>query len=170
MREEAVRRRPVSAVQATTLGLLLAPGALFAGLLVALPERWAGAAAHVVVIGVAGGIATAAGAADWWWHATGRRVVGPRERRVELIALAGGGLPLFALMVVASVVERPLPLLAPVLAVVAVIAALVLHDERRWHARCAPLETLFHRVLVTGQAVAWLAWAHWCFVERAAGA
>lgn len=150
--------------------LLLTPGALFGLGLLALPADRSPLLAHVIVIGVAGILATAAGAGDWWYHATGRRVIGPRERRTELIALVFGGGPLFGLMAAASLVTSPLRLVVPVILVVAVIAALVVHDERRYHARCTRFETALHRVLVGGQSIAFLAWAHWCFVERVASA
>jgi len=166
----AAARRRVTPAQAASLAFLVAPGALFAAGLVVLGERWPIDPAHVAAIAVSGGAATAAGAADWWYHTTGRRVVGPRERRTELVALGADGLPLFALMAAASLVAAPLRLLLPVLLVVGVIAALVVHDETRYHARCTRLETTLHRVLVGGQATAWLVWAHWCFVARVTGA
>jgi len=158
--------RPISGEQVASLVLLFAPGGLFAIGLIVLREQAVAAAFHVAVIGVAGVVATAAGVCDWWYHASGRRVVGQRERRTELVALGAGGVPLFGLMAAASVVDAPLVLLAPVLLVVAFIAAAIAHDERRYHVRCSALETAFHRVLVGGMTVAWLAWAHWCFVER----
>ncbi len=153
-----------------SLALLLAPGALFGVGLVLTRDEIVFPLTHVGVIGVAGILATMAGVGDWWYHASGLRVIGPRERRTELLALGAGGLPLFLLMAAASVLPHPRTLLLPVLGFVIVITLLIEHDERLYHTRCGRLETLFHRVLVGGQAIAWSAWAHWCFVERVADA
>ena len=163
-----------------SLVALLMPGALFAAGLFALRDDprlpWlhadlslASALAAVPwqlwTIAVAGGLATAAGVLDWRFHRRGGRVVGRAERRGELVALACGGLPLFALMCAASVARDPQFLLVPIVVVACVVVVMVCHDEFTFHRRCGPWETLLHRMLTLGMATAWLAWLHWCFVE-----
>ncbi len=118
-------------------------------------------------IAVAGVLATLAGVADWAWHrwAAGC-VVGPAERRCELLALAGGGGPLFVFMALASVSARPQVWLLPAVVTVVATTAMICYDEFVFHRRrCRRVETILHRVLVFGQGAAWLAWAHWCFVR-----
>jgi hypothetical protein len=113
-------------------------------------------------------VATAAGAADWRFHRSGKTAIGRPEHRSELLALAGGGLPLFALMAAASVLPRPHVLLIPVLVVVLFTVVMICYDEFVFHRkRCGAYETLLHRLLVFGNGVAWLAWVHWCFVREA---
>ena len=123
-------------------------------------------------IALSGGLATLAGFGDWAYHRWAARcVVGRAERRCELLALAGGGLPLFVLMALASINERPLQFLLPVIVVLLFTATLICYDEFIFHRRrCRRLETVLHRLLVFGNGAAWLAWAHWCFVERGAHA
>ena len=48
-------------------------------------------------------VATVAGWLDWRYHRSGKTVIGRAEHHSELVALAGGGLPLFVLMAAASV-------------------------------------------------------------------
>src|SRR5216683_1266412 len=67
------------------------------------------------VIAICGLMATAAGVADWAYHRSGRTRIGPREHQSELVALTSGGLPLFVLMSIASVLPRPAVLLIPVI-------------------------------------------------------
>src|SRR5205807_9551711 len=50
------------------------------------------------MLAVAGLVATVGGVLDWAYHRSGRTTVGGAEHRSELLALAGGGLPLFLLM------------------------------------------------------------------------
>ncbi|MBI5362826.1 MAG: hypothetical protein HZA53_06580 [Planctomycetes bacterium] len=126
-------------------------------------------AGHFAAIAIAGTIATAAGIADWRLHRGGARVVGLRERRVELLALAGGGTPLFAVMAAATLSARPEPWLVPAIALALATTAAIAYDEFTFHRRCSAFETACHRALTLGMGVAWLAWMHGVFVERAHG-
>ena len=120
-------------------------------------------------LAVCGSAATISGLLDWWYHrAIAKCSISAGERRCELIALGAGGIPLFGLMLGASVSARPLQWLLPVLVVVLFTTALICYDEFIFHRkRCQGFETALHRVLVFGNGTAWLAWAHWCFVARA---
>lgn len=114
---------------------------------------------------VFGTIATLAGAGDWLFHRM-YVTVGPAEHRSHVLALASGGVPLFALMVIASALQRPPLLLVPIIVVAFYTAALICFDEFVFHRhRCSRLETLLHRLLVFGNGIAWLAWMNWCFVR-----
>jgi hypothetical protein len=118
-------------------------------------------------IAVCGLVATAAGVADWRYHRSGKTVIGRPEHHSELLALAGGGVPLFVLMALASVLARPAVLLLPVLVVVLFTTVAICYDEFVFHRkRCGRYETLLHRLLVFGNGLAWLAWVHWCFVRE----
>lgn len=119
------------------------------------------------IIALCGSVATAAGGADWAFHRSGKAAIGAKEHRSELWALAGGGVPLFALMAAASVIERPELLLVPVLVVVIFTVVMICFDEFVFHRRrCGVYETILHRLLVFGNGLAWLAWVHWCFVRE----
>ncbi len=120
-------------------------------------------------LAVCGSAATVAGLLDWWYHrAIAKCAISAKERRCELLALGAGGVPLFGLMLGASVSARPLQWLLPVLVLVLFTTALICYDEFIFHRkRCQGFETALHRVLVFGNGTAWLAWAHWCFVVRA---
>lgn len=121
------------------------------------------------VLVVSGTAATLAGIGDWLFHRLmAKCAISRKERRCELLALAGGGVPVFVMMLMASVSQRPLQWLLPVMVGVLFTTALICYDEFIFHRkRCQKFETRLHRVLVFGNGVAWLAWAHWCFVERA---
>lgn len=169
-------RRPRTTRLPLTLVALLVPGLLFAlGLFLVRdqpPFRWLQAVgeypAELWIIAVCGVVATAAGAADWAFHRSGRTAIGAPEHHSELLALAGGGLPLFLLMAAASVIPRPLILLIPVLVVALFTTVAICYDEFVFHRkRCGLYETVLHRLLVFGNGIAWLAWAHWCFVREA---
>jgi hypothetical protein len=157
-----------------TLLALFLPGILFGLGLLWLWEdprfAWLGVPAafpwELWVIALAGGTATVGGLLDWAYHRSGRAAIGRAEHRSELAALAMGGLPLFVLMGLASVIQRPAVLLLPILVVVLFTAVMICYDEFVFHRRrCGRYETLLHRLLVLGNGVAWLAWMHWCFVR-----
>lgn len=114
------------------------------------------------VVAACGTAATAAGALDWWYHrAIAKCAISAKERRCELLALAAGGAPVFALMLGASASVHPLHWLMPVLVFVLLTTALICYDEFIFHRkRCQRFETVLHRVLVFGNGAAWLAWAH----------
>ena len=117
------------------------------------------------VVAVCGTVATFAGVADWRIHRSGTTVVGGREHRAHVVALGGGGVPLFLLMAVASLSTRPLELLLPILVVLVFTAGMICYDEFLFHRRCRRSEVLMHRLLTFGNGLAFLAWAHWCFVR-----
>lgn len=159
-----------------SLCALLLPGAGFALGLLLVPKIGKFAALgslrtfpwELWTIAITGCVATLAGFADWGFHRwVARCKIGRAERRCELIALACGGAPVFALMVGASISTTPHHFLLPVLAGALGTTAVICYDEFVFHARrCRRLETLFHRVLVFGNGVAFLAWTHWCFVRN----
>lgn len=117
-------------------------------------------------IAACGTVATLGGVLDWRFHRCGATVVGQREHRAHLLALAGGGVPLFALMAAASISPRPARFLVPVLVVLIYTVVMICYDEFVFHRRCARFETFTHRLLTCGNGLAFLAWAHWCFVRE----
>ena len=119
------------------------------------------------MIAVCGVTATLGGIFDWLFHRGGKTVIGQREHRAHVLALAGGGVPLFLLMALASVNRQPARFLIPVLVVLIFTVVLICYDEFVFHRRCDRFETLTHRLLTVGNGLAFLAWAHWCFVIRA---
>lgn len=128
------------------------------------PRTWP---SELWIVASAGTLATAAGLLDWRLHRRGQRRVSPAERRAELLALLAGAL-LFVLLAAASTREPRRALAAPIVAVALLTAALIAFDESRFHRRCSWYETLLHRLLVGGQALAFLAWFHWCFAREGA--
>src|SRR5436305_1200269 len=68
-------------------------------------------------VALCGTAATVGDTLDWLFHRSGQTVVGRREHRAHVMALAGGGVPLFALMALASLSPRPAAYLLPVLVV-----------------------------------------------------
>ncbi len=170
---ETARLAARAALPLTLLALLI-PGLLFGLGLFLLRDHprfsWVSSGTlypwefWVVLLG--GATATIAGISDWRYHRSGNTVVGGKEHRSELLALGAGGLPLFALMAVASVLPRPQVLLLPVLIVVLFTVVLICYDEFVFHRkRCGLYESVLHRLLVYGMGIAWLAWVHWCFVR-----
>src|SRR5438046_3086387 len=67
------------------------------------------------LIALAGLAATAAGIADWRWHRSVHTAIGAKEHQSELLALAGGGIPLFLVMAWASLSSTPHVWLVPIL-------------------------------------------------------
>jgi hypothetical protein len=167
-------RRRQSRHGALALGAMLAPAVLcplglfllrnharfaWLGDIRAYPwELWA--------IAACGTAATLGGVLDWRFHRCGETVVGRREHRAHLLALAGGGVPLFALMAAASISPRPPRFLVPVLVVLIYTVVMICYDEFVFHRRCGRFETFTHRLLTCGNGLAFLAWVHWCFVRE----
>ena len=176
---EAVRENQISERSWTerfpaNLVALFVPGLLFVVGLVLMRDherfRWVRDLGEYPwefwVIAACGTIATVAGSADWAFHRSGKAAIGPKEHRSELMALACGGVPLFALMAAASLIERPVVLLVPVIVVLIFTVVMICFDEFVFHRRrCGRYETVLHRLLVFGHGFAWLAWANWCFVR-----
>jgi Flp pilus assembly pilin Flp len=117
-------------------------------------------------VAVCGTAATVGGVLDWSFHRSGDTVVGRREHRAHLLALAAGGVPLFALMAAASLSPRPLRFLLPVLVVLIATVVMICYDEFVFHRRCGRFEAFTHRLLTCGNGLAFLAWAHWCFARE----
>jgi hypothetical protein len=167
-------RRPRKGPYPLTLAALFVPGCLFVLGLYLIRQhprfQWLSNLrdypCEFWLIAVCGIIATAAGVADWAYHRSGKTTIGAPEHHSELVALAGGGLPLFALMAAASVLDRPGWLLIPVIVCVLFTTAMICYDEFVFHRkRCGWYETVLHRLLVFGNGIAWLAWLNWCFVR-----
>ena len=169
-------RRRLSRHGASALAAMLVPAVLFPlGLFLLRDEprfAWLGDVRsypwELWAIAVCGTAATLGGALDWRFHRGGETVVGRREHRAHLLALAAGGVPLFALMAAASVSPRPARFLVPVLVVLIYTVVMICYDEFVFHRRCGRFETFTHRLLTGGNGLAFLAWAHWCFVRGAA--
>lgn len=166
------RRRRFIPLWESTFGLttLLLPGAAFLWGLSRASGRpgyvdlsdWQSVPWPLWIIGVCGTIATVAGLLDLHYHVSGKRVVSQRERHGELIALGLGGTPLFALMMAASWTTEPSRFLTPILILTMFTVAMVCLDEFVYHRRsCSRYEATLHRVLVFGNAAAFLAWFHW---------
>lgn len=118
---------------------------------------------QVYLITFVGSIATIGGVCDWVFH---RLFVtsSPKESKSHLLALGSGGVPLFFLMGTASLIPEPKILLIPIIVVTLYTTTLICYDEFVFHwRRCCRLETLFHRLLVFGNGIAWLAWMHWVY-------
>lgn len=169
---DAPRPGEIRPVHLANLAALFAPGLGFVCGLYALRDdprfSWIRALrppAELFVLALAGGIATAAGVADWVFHRRGGRAVSRRESRVELVALAGGGAPLFVLMAVATVSRVAEVWLLPIIVLALATAVAITYDELHFHRRAPRVEQLFHRTLVGGMAVAWLSWMHFVFTR-----
>jgi hypothetical protein len=116
-------------------------------------------------IAVCGSCATVGGFCDWFFHRSGETTVGRREHQAHVAALAGGGIPLFVLMALASLADWPHLFLLPVLVVLIITVILICYDEFVFHRRCGRWETFTHRLLTIGNGLAFLSWVHWCFVR-----
>jgi len=172
-------RRRVSRRGPINLIAMLTPAVLFPLGLILLRDAarfaWlrgpvAGYPSELWIIALFGGFATAGGTLDYLFHRSGATAVGAKEHHSHLAALSCG-VVVFALMAGASVSARPQALLLPVFATVIMTVVLICYDEFVFHRkRCDAFETFTHRMLVFGNGIAWLAWAHWCFVRGGAGA
>ena len=130
-------RRRLSRHGAAALGAMLVPAVLCPLGLFLLRDHprfaWLGDVRaypwELWAITVCGTAATLAGVLDWRFHRWGERVVGRREHRAHLLALAGGGVPLFDLMAAATISPRPARFLVPVLVVLIYTVVMICYDE-----------------------------------------
>ncbi|MDJ1481054.1 hypothetical protein QNI16_11215 [Cytophagaceae bacterium YF14B1] len=117
------------------------------------------------IIGIFGVIATAGGVLDWKYHRNPLQLkLSKKERDAEAAALGLGGLPMFVLMWLAMMHAKPTQFLIPILVVLIYTIVAICYDEFVFHRkRCGKLETIYHRMLVLGNGIAWLAWFHFIF-------
>ncbi|QDU84622.1 hypothetical protein Pla163_17330 [Planctomycetes bacterium Pla163] len=152
---------------------VLGPGILFGIGLVLFTRAhgldWLASPTHAPLelwlIAIFGTIASVCGVLDWRYHRAGHRIVPTLEQRAESFALVLGGAPLFVFMAVASVASTPRPWILAASAVSLYTAGAIVFDEVRFHRRCSSYETLLHRGLVGGNAIAYLAWLSWCLAR-----
>ncbi|MCI1186567.1 hypothetical protein MON38_03995 [Hymenobacter sp. DH14] len=154
------------------LVLLFIPALAFAGLLVTTDWARLGVSARFPflpwqfwLMAVAGSLATYGGVADWRYHRNPLNMqLSSRERDAEAFALGAGGLPMFGLMWLAMTSPQPTRWLVPIVVVLLYTVVAICYDEFVFHRkRCGPVETRYHRLLVFGNGVAWLAWFEFIF-------
>ena len=159
--------------QYLSLVLLFAPGFLFAFLLWHYHQRpELGMSANFPflpwqfwMIGVCGVLATIGGVLDWRYHRDPLKLqISAKERAAEAAALGFGGLPMFILMWLAMMSSKPSVYLIPILVLLIYTVVAICYDEFVFHIRrCGKLETRYHRMLVFGNGLAWLAWFHYIY-------
>ena len=131
-------RRRLSSHGALALGAMLVPAVLCPlGLFLLRDDArfaWLGDVRtypwELWALAACGTSATVGGVLDWRFHRCGETVVGRREHRTHLLALAGGGVPLFALMAAASISSRPTRFLVPVLVVLIYTVVMICHGDK----------------------------------------
>jgi len=153
--------------------LLLLPGILFGSLLyisrdtatLEMTSTFPYLPIQFWIIGVFGSIATVGGFLDWKFHRNALNMkISKKERNAEALALGIGGLPMFALMFFAMMSKNPTYFLIPILIVLIYTVVAISYDEFVFHTkRCGRLENSYHRMLVFGNGIAWLAWFHFIY-------
>ncbi len=161
--------------QYISLGLLFVPPVLFLGLVWVFKDSpqlgkyrtfpyypW-----QFLVIGLFGIIATIGGVLDWRFHRNPLNMKIPKkERDAEAFALGFGGVPMFVLMWLAMMGTRANLFLIPIIVVLIYTVVSISYDEFVFHIkRCGRLENIYHRMLVLGNGIAWLAWFHFIFCK-----
>lgn len=118
-----------------------------------------------ILLAVSGTVATAGGVLDWRYHRDPLQLkISQKERDAEAAALGLGGLPMFAVMWIATLSEQPARFLIPIVLILIYTVAAICYDEFVFHIRrCGKTETLYHRMLVFGNGLAWLAWFHYIY-------
>lgn len=118
-------------------------------------------------ISVAGIIATTGGVLDWKYHRNPLNMKIPKkERDAEAMALGLGGLPMFMLMWFAMMSSNPANYLLPIILVLIYTVTAICYDEFTFHVkRCGKVENRYHRMLVFGNAFAWLSWFHFIYYK-----
>ena len=110
-------------------------------------------------------IATAGGVLDWRFHRHNLGMKLPKkERAAEAAALGLGGLPMFLIMWFAMLSAHPSYFLIPILVVLIYTVVAISYDEFVFHIkRCGRLEHTYHRLLIFGNGLAWIAWFHFIY-------
>ena len=116
-------------------------------------------------IALFGIIATAGGILDWRYHRNPLNMKIPRkERDAEALALGAGGVPMFLLMWFAMLSDHPGRFLLPIIIVLIYTVVGISYDEFVFHIkRCGRQENRYHRMLVFGNGLAWVAWFHFIY-------
>jgi hypothetical protein len=117
------------------------------------------------MIAVFGTIATVGGVLDWCFHRDPLLLkISKKERDAEAAALGLGGVPMFVLMWSAMMSDAPRFFLIPIIVVLIYTVVAISYDEFVFHIhRCGKQENTYHRMLVFGNGLAWLAWFHFIF-------
>ena len=120
-----------------------------------------------LVITIFGIIATVGGVLDWKFHRDPLNMKIPKkERDAEAKALGLEGLPMFVLMWLAMISATPSNYLIPILVVLIYTVVAISYDEFVFHIkRCGKIENMYHRMLVFGNGIAWLAWFHFIYCK-----
>lgn len=120
-----------------------------------------------ILLAVSGTVATIGGVLDWRYHRDPLQLkLSRKERDAEAAALGFGGVPMFAAMWLAMLSERPALYLVPIVVILIYTVVAICYDEFVFHIRrCGKTETLYHRMLVFGNGVAWLAWFQYVFCQ-----
>ncbi len=156
-----------------SLILLFTPALLFAALLFLYREHGRLHITHsfpflpwqFLTIALAGIAATAGGVLDWRFHRNPLNMKIPKkERDAEAAALGLGGIPMFLLMWLAMMSNRPTNFLVPIIVVLIYTVVAISYDEFVFHSkRCRKKENSYHRLLVFGNGIAWLSWFHFIY-------
>lgn len=117
-------------------------------------------------IALFGAIATLGGVLDWSFHRTELQMkISKKERDAEAAALGLGGIPMFILMSTAMLSEYKDWLLIPIILILIYTVVAICYDEFVFHrVRCGKKETVYHRMLVFGNGLAWLFWFQYIYV------
>ncbi|MES2134156.1 MAG: hypothetical protein V4506_17550 [Bacteroidota bacterium] len=118
-----------------------------------------------LVMALFGTIATVGGILDWKFHRDPLNLKIPKkERDAEAAALGLGGLPMFIVMWFAMMSTTSSAYLIPIIVILIYTVVTISYDEFVFHIkRCGKQETLYHRMLVFGNGIAWLAWFHFIY-------
>lgn len=117
------------------------------------------------ILALCGSVATTGGVLDWLYHRDPLKLkLSAKERDAEAKALGLGGVPMFVLMWCAMLNSNPHYFLIPIIVVLIYTVVAISYDEFVFHIhRCGKTENLFHRMLVFGNGLAWLAWFHFIY-------
>lgn len=158
-----------------SLGLLFAPAFLFVCFLflffknvdLFITHNFPYLPWQFIVIAITGTFATTGGVLDWRFHRkTLQLKISKKERLAEAFALGFGGLPMFFLMWFAMNSTQPNVFLIPIIIVLIFTVSIICYDEFVFHRkRCGQQENIYHRMLVFGNGLAWLAWFHFIYIK-----
>ena len=117
------------------------------------------------ILVICGLVATLGGILDWRYHRDPLQLkISKKEREAEAAALGFGGLPMFVLMWMAMMSNHATVFLIPIMVVLIYTVVAICYDEFVFHIhRCGKIENRYHRMLVFGNGLAWLAWFHFIY-------